>query len=220
MGQIGIITAERNPSDIALCINTLDDIGGNYRFIDETEVLSGRLEVDTTGLLVTDGPQFLTDDPRDTLSSGEMNIIQQALDRDLPVLCIGRGLHLLNMVEGGQEPVSLQSNHSQAQNSGTPTHQHQIFLAPGAKTSATMGTTGFFKVNSYHEFGIYDKQKSHNLMAMAYSVDDGLIEILESPNHSWVVATQFNLEKLDELPRLFVNLFMALVERSQIPQEI
>ena len=82
-----------------------------------------------------------------------------------------------------------------------------------------MGTTGFFKVNSYHHHGIYDKQKSDNLIAMAYAVDDGLIEILESPNHSWVVATQFNLERLQELPRLFVNLFLALMERSETKTE-
>ena len=223
MGEIGIVTADRNPKDIELCTTTLNDIGAKFHCLNNEEIFTKRLQVQTTGLLVMDGPSVpFNDDEKidDSLALAEMEILKQGLERDLPILCIGRGFHLLNLLEGGAKPVSILSNHLSQKENEDPRHEHLIFLSPGAKTSATMGTTGFFKVNSYHNQGIYDKQKSDNLIAMAYAVEDGLIEILESPNHSWVVATQFNLEKLQELPRLFVNLFMALMERSEIKQEI
>lgn len=222
MGQIGIVTTDRRPDDIDLYATALTNIGATYQFLSDDTVLAKQLSSDTTGLLVTDGPELSdqSDSREDLLAMAEMELIKQALARDLPVLCVGRGFHLLNILEGGSQPVSIQPTHFESRENESPEHQHQIFLSPGAKTSATMGTTGFFKVNSYHHYGIYDKQKSNRLMAMAYSVDDGMIEILESPNHSWVIATQFNLEKLQELPRLFLNLFLALMERSEFTPEI
>lgn len=222
MGEIGIVIADRNSKDIELCTTTLNDIGAKFHFLNNEAVFTKQLQDQTTGLLVLDGPEVTFNDQEwtdDSLALAEMEILKQGLNRDLPILCIGRGFHLLNLLEGGAKPVTVLSNHLTQKENEDPRHEHLIFLSPGAKTSATMGTTGFFKVNSYHHHGIYDKQKSNNLIAMAYAVEDGLIEILESPNHSWVVATQFNLERLQELPRLFVNLFLALMERSETKTE-
>ena len=222
MGEIGIVIADRNSKDIELCTTTLNDIGAKIHFLNNEAVFTKQLQDQTTGLLVLDGPEVTFNDQEwidDSLALAEMEILKQGLNRDLPILCIGRGFHLLNLLEGGAKPVTVLSNHLTQKENEDPRHEHLIFLSPGAKTSATMGTTGFFKVNSYHHHGIYDKQKSDNLIAMAYAVEDGLIEILESPNHSWVVATQFNLERLPELPRLFVNLFLALMERSETKTE-
>ena len=53
-------------------------------------------------------------------------------------------------------------------------------------------------------------------MSTAYSVEDGIIEALESPEHSWVIGFQCNPELQDQVPRSFSNLFLALVERSGV----
>ena len=53
-------------------------------------------------------------------------------------------------------------------------------------------------------------------MTTAYSVDDGLIEGLESPEHSWVVGLQCHPERQDEVPRQFANLFAAFQDRAEI----
>ena len=44
-------------------------------------------------------------------------------------------------------------------------------------------------------------------MSTAYSVEDGLVEGLESPEHSWVIGLQCHPERKDEVPRSFANLF-------------
>ena len=46
-------------------------------------------------------------------------------------------------------------------------------------------------------------------------VEDGLIEGLESPEHSWVIGFQCHPERQDEVPQLFGNLFLGLKERAE-----
>ena len=57
--------------------------------------------------------------------------------------------------------------------------------------------------------------RSRDLMATGYSLEDGLVEALESPNHSWVIGFQCHPERQDEVPRSFSNLFAAFVERCE-----
>jgi gamma-glutamyl-gamma-aminobutyrate hydrolase PuuD len=46
-------------------------------------------------------------------------------------------------------------------------------------------------------------------------VEDGLIEGLESPEHSWVIGLQCHPERQDEVPKMFANLFLGLHERAE-----
>ena len=87
-------------------------------------------------------------------------------------------------------------------------------MAPGAKAAAIIGSAGFFKVNSRHHQGLRDAQRAPRLMTTAYSVEDGLVEGLESPEHSWVIGLQCHPERQDEVPNLFANLFAGLAERA------
>jgi gamma-glutamyl-gamma-aminobutyrate hydrolase PuuD len=219
MGDIGIISANRELRVLENYSQVLEQLGGDYVYID---TLGSRAEIiasNITGLLIMDGTE-ISDSPPNYLEAlaiqDEITIINQCLNNNLPILAIGRGFHILNLALGGNHPVLIAENHDNSHKDSEATEvYHQIFVSPGAKTSATIGAAGFFRVNSCHKYGIYDKQRSPNLMAMAYAVEDGLIEILESPEHDWVIATQFNLENLTEVPKLFYNLFLALLERSQ-----
>ena len=92
---------------------------------------------------------------------------------------------------------------------------HPIYLSPGSKLAAMLGTGGFFRVNSLHHQGLREAQKSPRLLASAYSLEDVVIEGLESPKHSWVVGVQFRPERQDEVPTVFKNLFRAFVERAE-----
>ena len=51
-------------------------------------------------------------------------------------------------------------------------------------------------------------------MTTAYDVDNGLIEGLESPEHSWVIGLQCHPERQEEVPKLFNNLFLGLKEQA------
>ena len=74
---------------------------------------------------------------------------------------------------------------------------------------------GFVRVNSRHTFGVREAQKAPGLLATAYSLEDGVIEALESPEHEWVIGVQFEPERRGELPPHFDRLFDRLVGRAR-----
>jgi gamma-glutamyl-gamma-aminobutyrate hydrolase PuuD len=62
---------------------------------------------------------------------------------------------------------------------------------------------------------VAEANKSPKLMASAYSLEDGLIEGLESPLHRWVIGVQFHPELRGEMPPHFDRLFDGLVGRAK-----
>jgi putative glutamine amidotransferase len=155
------------------------------------------------------------------LDNLDLRLLRYALERDMPVLAIGRGMQLLNVAQGGQLIQDLPGHQAgQEQKNGRwEPLKHLIYLAPGAKAAAIIGSAGFFRVNSLHHQGLREAQRSPRLMSTAYSVEDGLIEGLESPEHSWVIALQCRPERQDEVPRSFASFFSALLERAEMYAE-
>ena len=144
----------------------------------------------------------------------ELRLLDYALGQDMPVLAISRGMQLLNVAFGGKLIQDVTDHRVERQDGQWVSTMHQIFLSPGSKAAATIGMSGFFRVNSRHHQGLNEAQRSPRLMATAFSVEDGMVEGLESPEHSWVVGLQCRPERQDEVPRIFANLFAALAERS------
>jgi putative glutamine amidotransferase len=170
-----------------------------------------------------------------SLDDLELRLLKYALDRDMPVLAICRGMQLLNVAFGGRliqdlpghravppkVPPSqggIEEGHAregiQGGHNCWESKMHQIYLSPGSKAAAVIGMAGFFRVNSRHHQGLREAQRAPRLMTTAYGVEDGLIEGLESPEHSWVIGLQCHPERQDEVPRLFANLFAAFAERA------
>ena len=149
------------------------------------------------------------------LDALELSLLDYALYRDLPVLAICRGMQLLNVAMGGQLIQDLPGHKATRADGCWQPERHLIYLAPGAKTAAIVGSAGFFRVNSLHHQGLREAQRSPHLLTSAYAVDDGLIEGLESPAHSWVIGLQCHPERQDEVPRSFANLFAAFYERAE-----
>ena len=77
-----------------------------------------------------------------------------------------------------------------------------------------VGSGGFVRVNSRHALGLREAHKAAALLASAYSLEDGVIEAVESPRHRWVFGTQFRPERALELPPHFQRLFQSLTERA------
>ncbi len=145
----------------------------------------------------------------------ELSITRAALDDDLPIYGVCRGMQLLNVAMGGSMVQHLDGH------SGTylgdnewEASYHHIYISPGSKLAAVVGSGGFVRVNSLHHQGVREAQKSPHLLASAYSLDDGLIEALESPRHRWVIAVQFHPERRMEVPPHFDRLFQSLIERA------
>ena len=201
--QTVVVTPKRSPSFLDVLRNGVGGLlltGGP----DINPLIYGEVPELEAGLELSDG--------LDTL---ELGLLRDALERDMPVLAICRGMQLLNVAFGGGLLADIPGHKGEKKDGRWTSAQHSIYLSPGSKLAAILGMGGFFKVNSLHQQGLREAQKSPRLMATAYSLEDGIIEGLESPEHSWVVGVQCHPELQDEVPKMFSNLFQAFAERAE-----
>ena len=159
------------------------------------------------GLVVSAAPQT------DEEAWGAGDWVSWALDQGLPVLATGGGFLALNIAAGGSM-VRVDGHATDPRDGGGPSY-HRIYIAPGGKLAATVGSGGFVRVNSRHTYGIREAQKAPGLLATAYSLEDGVIEALESPEHKWVIGVQFDPQRRGELPPHFDRLFDSLVAQAR-----
>ena len=141
-------------------------------------------------------------------------LLHAALDDDLPVYAVGDGMHLLNAAFGGKPAQTITEHIAVDENESVASAYHHIYMAPGSRLAAVVGSGGFVRVNSRHHKGIREAQKSPLLLASAYSLEDGIIEALESSRHRWVIGVQFRPERRMEVPPHFDRLFQSLLERA------
>ena len=141
-------------------------------------------------------------------------LVEGAIESGMAVLCISGGFHLLNQVFGGA-PAGPVDDHGPVDTDGKAgSAYHRVFIAPGSKMAAVVGSGGFVRLNSRHDYGITEAGRSPRLAASAYSLEDGVVEALESPEHHWVIGVQFRPELRGEIPPHFDRLFQSLVDRA------
>ena len=209
MPTIAITAADRNGSNPDHCIRAVESAGGQVRIVTSDAAAPDAL-AGVGGLLLADDGDYSNEGRADATAWG-VTLLLAALAVDMPVLATGSGMHLLNAGFGGNRASTI-DRHEPADQSEPL--RHQIYLSPGSKVAAIIGSAGMFRVNSRHSLGLREPQRAIRLMSIAYQLDDGVIEGLESKEHSWVIGVQFLPERADELPASFNNLFLGLVERA------
>ncbi len=225
-----VVLTSADPRNARRYIEVLEPLGLEVRRLLPTDAESRSAEElmeGAGGLLLPGGPDVdpllygSSPDPEAglevcrPLDDLDLRLLGCALERDMPVLAICRGMQVLNVAFGGRLIQDLPDHRVEQRDGRWVSRRHQIYLSPGAKAAAIIGTAGFFWVNSRHHQGLREAQRSPRLMATAYDVKDGLVEGLESPEHSWVIGLQCHPERQDEVPRLFANLFTAFGERAE-----
>jgi putative glutamine amidotransferase len=136
------------------------------------------------------GPE--TDEPDDERDEMELWLLQDAVDRDLPVLCICRGMQLFNVAFGGGLVQHLPSVEIHRQRGVIDAHA--IATVEGTKLAAITGG-GEFAVNSRHHQAV--SRVGKGLVVSARSADR-VIEGLELPGKRFAVAVQWHPE--DRMP--------------------
>lgn len=150
------------------------------------------------------------------LDEWELPLLRSALELDMPVLGICRGMHLINVCFGGSLIQDIDGHDLNDEDRKSSKSYHQVYISPGSKVAGILGSGGFVRVNSLHHQGLKEPQKATSLMASVYSLADGIIEALESPYHDCVIGVQWHNECERELPKSFGRLFDGLIERSRV----
>ena len=180
------------------------------------------------GLLLPGGvdihPRFYGEEPHarlDPTDEGvdriETTLLRWALADDKPVFGICRGEQVLNVVMGGSLWQDLPSQYATVFDHRESFKRkvrdylaHDVRIDPHSRLAGIVNS-GRVWVNTSHHQAI--RRLAPGLRATAWSPDD-LIEAVESPDHTFVLAVQWHPEELVRKHEWARNLFAALVQAA------
>ena len=203
--MIGIVASDADEE--SLHVSSVTRAGGEPLAVKEWDSAFDRID----GLVIAAATRAGADKGKDGQDGAYY--ASRALALNLPVLATGGGFLSLNAAAGGS--MVEVDGHAADPGDGKEPAYHRIYIAPGGKLAKTVGSGGFVRVNSRHTHGVREAQKAPGLLATAYSLEDGVIEALESPEHKWVIGVQFDPHRRGELPPHFDRLFDSLVAHAR-----
>jgi gamma-glutamyl-gamma-aminobutyrate hydrolase PuuD len=163
----------------------------------------------------------------------ELELVERALDRGLPLLGMCRGIQTINVALGGTlvQDVSLVeewTDHptdrgwtrwkeveraSLENDSAVPEHpRHSMAIEPGSRLHAALGVDEI-EVNSFHHQAI--DRLAPGLRATGLA-PDGLIEVIEhASDGAYLLAAQFELQEEWRIDPRFLELFRQFVTEAR-----
>ena len=154
----------------------------------------------------------------DALDEAELVLTRWALEDDLPLLGICRGIQVLNVAAGGslyqdvpaQIPGALQHRFSSSKYPRD--HRgHAVRIRPDSRLAQVFGAVDL-AVNSRHHQAVKDVAPGFVVTAQA---PDGVIEGLEKPEARFAVGVQWHPESLAASDPQMLALFQALVQAAR-----
>lgn len=196
-----VIQAEASPLLIPASQEVLEDVDTYMQVIDAL-IISGGNDVN---------PEFyneklIYEESRINISRNllEMEMLKQAIAKEMPVLAINGGMQLLNVLLGGTLYQDIDQQY--ANNVVNHGQKHDIEIVKNSTLYEILEVEKIRCVPSNHHQAI--KKLSQELVATAKS-SDGLIEAVEHRTLSGIIGVQFNPELTEEdhiLQRLFFKL--------------
>jgi putative glutamine amidotransferase len=162
---------------------------------------------DLDGLLLTGGPDInplrygrvpegSTNNYDDERDLAEIEQLESALDRRIPILAICRGMQLLNVVHGGTLFQDLDSGNCHLLKTtvldqpGKHRPAHLVTVMPGTRLASILKTARL-SVNSRHHQAIENLGRG---LLVAATAPDGTIEAIEGGDDPFVLGVQWHPE--------------------------
>ena len=138
----------------------------------------------------------------------ELTYLAEALEQDMPVLCICRGMQLLNVHLGGTLDQHLMDNpdrldHYRDRPIAEPAHG-LTFKEKNVMADAMGGLK--HQVNTHHHQGLEDVAEPLKEVGWA---EDGVLEAVVSSEHTWVWGVQWHPEAMVPMHEPQTRLFDA-----------
>jgi putative glutamine amidotransferase len=214
------LTEVERPGATALMLTPAHDPASLNHLLDRSHglVLTGGEDVEPTRYGQEPHPQLGSTNPaRDRM---EFAVLEGALEREMPILAICRGMQLVNVAFGGtlyqDLPAQRAGDLVHEQTAPINDHWHDAVVEEGSRLSEIFGVAELF-INSFHHQGV--DRLAPGLRAVARA-EDGLVEAVEATEHPWVFGVQWHPERGEaEAPEDRRNpnrrLFWAFVEASR-----
>jgi putative glutamine amidotransferase len=148
-------------------------------------------------------PNAANDQPDDERDALEQQMLESALDRDLPVLAICRGMQLFNVVHGGTIEQHVEGHRQPGM-----AEAHPIGVDAGTRLAEAIGP-GTHVVNSRHHQVVDRTGRGLRISAKS---EDGYPEALEREDKKFAVAVQWHPEDLIENREDAKRLFQAFAD--------
>lgn len=176
-------------------------------------LLSGGVDVD---------PYHYGEEPRPKLGKidvgkdhVEMSLITKAMEIDLPILGICRGIQVLNVAAGGTlyQDISMGADTVLKHRQDAPGSYatHAIDVQEGSRLLDILGQPTI-RVNSFHHQTVSKAAPGFTISAVAR---DGIIEGIESTHHSFVIGVQFHPESMWQNNPVIAGLFVTFAEAAK-----
>jgi putative glutamine amidotransferase len=148
-------------------------------------------------------------------------LVRELMQRHMPTLGIGVGMHQLNVACGGTLFVHLPEEQPRAMPHSDPScsgpHRHAVLLQPGTRLEEIYGG-GEIRVNSNHHQAIKAVGSRFRICALA---PDGVIEAIEATDPNWFcvgVQWQPESETASALDMQLFECFLQATIRAGIRQ--
>lgn len=139
----------------------------------------------------------------------ELDLIEKARERDVPILGVCRGFQVLNVAFGGSLVQHIDGHQV---DESTPVIPHRIRPAAGSLL-AQVTSSREQVVNSRHHQAVTPDRLASGLVTTVEV--DGLVEAFEAPAHRWVVGVQWHPERTSEVDPAAVRIFSAFVRAAE-----
>jgi gamma-glutamyl-gamma-aminobutyrate hydrolase PuuD len=171
-------------------------------------VIAGGCDVDPASYDAPPHPQ--TADTRPRRDTHESVLISAALERDLPLLAICRGLQMLNVTLGGtlQQHLPDVIGHHEHRPAPAVFGTVQVKTDPGSLIARLVGET--LSVPCYHHQAL---DRIADGLTVTARATDGTVEAAELTGHRFALGIQWHPEENPEDLRLFQALIAAIHDR-------